>query len=136
VCFGSRRFKWAFLIAAVEQPLLGGDFLKHHRLVVDLANKCLAEADTAQRIVVGASAAAGGISAIQSLPPPPPPRLHTLLEQFPAVVNAPGRLPPVKHKVTHAIVTTGRPVTAKFRRLDAAKLAAAKEEFLKMEAEE
>jgi cleavage and polyadenylation specificity factor subunit 1 len=79
VCFGSRRFKWTFLIAAVEQPLLGGDFLKHHRLVVDLANKCLTEADTAQRIVVGASAAAGGLSAVQSLPPPPPPRLRALL---------------------------------------------------------
>jgi hypothetical protein len=35
--------------------------------------------------------------------------------------------------VEHVIVTTGRPVTAKFRRLDAAKLAAAKAEFLQME---
>jgi Reverse transcriptase (RNA-dependent DNA polymerase) len=32
-------------------------------------------------------------------------------------------------------VTTGRPVTAKFRRLDAAKLAAAKKEFLQLEAD-
>jgi hypothetical protein len=46
----------------------------------------------------------------------------------------PGTLPTVKHAVRHAIVTTGRPVTAKFLRLDAPKLVAAKEEFLKMEA--
>jgi hypothetical protein len=135
VCFGGRRFKWTFLIAAVEQPLLGGDFLKHHRLVVDLANRCLADADTAQRIVVGEAATAGGLAAVQASSPQPPPQLRNLLQQFPAVVNAPGSLPPVKHKVTHAIVVTGRPVTAKFWRLDAAKLAASKQEFLKMEAE-
>jgi hypothetical protein len=44
-----------------------------------------------------------------------------------------GRLPPVKHAVQHSIVTTGRPVTAKFRRLDAVKLVAAKAEFLQLE---
>jgi cleavage and polyadenylation specificity factor subunit 1 len=37
--------------------------------------------------------------------------------------------------VEHAIETTGRPVTAKFRRLDPDKLQAAKTEFLKMEKE-
>jgi hypothetical protein len=34
--------------------------------------------------------------------------------------------------VQHHIETTGRPVTAKFRRLDQLKLKAAKEEFSKM----
>ncbi len=41
-------------------------------------------------------------------------------------------LPPVKHKTLHHINTTG-PVTARFRRLDAAKLAAAKAEVIKLE---
>jgi Reverse transcriptase (RNA-dependent DNA polymerase) len=62
-----------------------------------------------------------------------PPKLRQLLSQYPDVVNAPGVLPPVKHSVKHVIETAGRPVSAKFRWLDPAKLAAAKEEFLKME---
>jgi RNase H-like domain found in reverse transcriptase/Reverse transcriptase (RNA-dependent DNA polymerase)/Integrase zinc binding domain/Integrase core domain len=140
VCFGSRRFKWTFLIAAVEEPLLGGDFLKYYKLVVDLASKQLLEADTWKCVVTGTTAAAGAISALHSTPPQSPPLqtppadLEKILQRFPEVVNVPGTLPAVKHAVRHAIVTTGRPVTAKFRRLDAAKLAAAKEEFLKMEA--
>jgi hypothetical protein len=58
-----------------------------------------------------------------------------VLAEFPAVVNEAGCLPPATHGVQHHIVTSGRPVTAKFRRLDNVKLAAAKEEFQKLEAE-
>jgi hypothetical protein len=61
--------------------------------------------------------------------------LRATLSQFPEVINVPGRLPPVKHKVQHVIVTEGRPVTAKFQRLDAGKLAAAKKEFFQLEQE-
>jgi hypothetical protein len=64
-----------------------------------------------------------------------PPAVQLLLAQFPDVLNAQGALPPIKHEVEHVIETSGRPVAAKFRRLDAAKLAAAKQEFLKMEQE-
>ena len=39
------------------------------------------------------------------------------------------------HGVEHHIVTSGRPVTSKFRRLDNIKLAAAKAEFLQLEKE-
>jgi hypothetical protein len=38
-----------------------------------------------------------------------------------------------KHKTVHHIKTTGPPATARFRRLDASKLAAAKAEFYKLE---
>ena len=39
------------------------------------------------------------------------------------------------HGVEHHIVTSGRPITAKFRRLDNNKLAAAREEFQRLEKE-
>ena len=58
-----------------------------------------------------------------------------LLSDFADVLNADGRLPPSTHGVEHHIVTKGRPVTAKFRRVDSTKLAAAKEEFQKLEKE-
>jgi hypothetical protein len=132
VCFGGRRFAWKFLIAAVEEPLLGGDFLKHYKLVVDLANECLLEAGTMKHVVGSERAAATGLSAVQAEASP---QLRSVLDSFPEVLGESGKLPPVKHKVQHSIVTSGRPVTARFRRLDAAKLAAAKKEFLKMEEE-
>ena len=57
----------------------------------------------------------------------------TILAEFPEVLNASKELPEVKHDVVHHIETEGRPSTAKYRRLDSDKLAAAKKEFLEME---
>jgi hypothetical protein len=115
----------------VEEPLLGSDFLKHYKLAVDLASKSLLEAGTMQSVAVGNLVVAGGLAAVRNMPP----QLGELLMQFPEVLSKSGKLPPIKHTVTHSIVTTGRPVTAKFRRLDVAKLAAAKKEFLQLEAD-
>ena len=56
-----------------------------------------------------------------------------LEREFPAVFNAAKDLPPVIHHVQHHIETTGRPVASKYRRLDPAKLKAAKAEFREME---
>ena len=63
------------------------------------------------------------------------PKEAALLAEFADVLNAEGRLPPSTHGVVHHIETTGRPVTSKFRRLDSIKLAAAKEEFRRLEQE-
>jgi len=60
---------------------------------------------------------------------------NSVLKEFPAVVNSSEKLPPVKHKVVHQIITEGRPVRAKYRRLDAQKLEAAKLEFRELEAQ-
>ncbi len=49
------------------------------------------------------------------------------------MASAAGGLPPVKHKTVHHIQTAGPPATGQFRRLDPAKLAAAKAEFSKLE---
>ena len=60
--------------------------------------------------------------------------LNAVLErEFPAVFNAAKDLPPVKHRVEHHIETEGRPVAAKYRRLDAVRLKAAKAEFAELE---
>ena len=56
-----------------------------------------------------------------------------ILESFPKVLNAAKTLPPVKHTVQHHIETSGRPVSAKYRRLDATRLEAAKVEFAELE---
>ena len=48
---------------------------------------------------------------------------EALLNTFMDVLNADGRLPPATHGVEQHIGTNGRPVTAKFQRLDSSKLA-------------
>jgi cleavage and polyadenylation specificity factor subunit 1 len=59
--------------------------------------------------------------------------VRALLSQFPDVVNPSGRLPSTSHGVEHHLPTAGPPISSKFRRLDAVKLAAAKEEFAQLE---
>ena len=54
---------------------------------------------------------------------------------FADILNSDGCLPPSTHGVEHHIISSGRPVTAKFWRLDNAKLAAAKVEFQQLEKE-
>ena len=57
----------------------------------------------------------------------------SLEKEFAAVFNAAKDLPPVIHRVEHHIETDGRPVAARYRRLDAAKLKAAQADFREME---
>ncbi len=61
------------------------------------------------------------------------PVFQQIFSQFQHVANAEGRLPPAKHKTVHHIKKTGPPATSRFRRLDAAKLVAAKADFMKLE---
>jgi hypothetical protein len=55
-----------------------------------------------------------------------------MLAEFPAVAQPFSVAAEPKHGVRHQIITNGRPATAKFRRLDPSRLAAAKSEFQKM----
>jgi hypothetical protein len=85
-CWGQRVFtvtiggiprQWQFLLAAVSFPILGVDFLRHHALVVDVANLRLSSLPS----VVGPGAAVQGSTEVKapsgsSVPPatarPPP----------------------------------------------------------------
>jgi hypothetical protein len=103
-------------------------------LVVDLAAGQLV--DTASLARIGpATVHEGQLSSLLATVQATPPRYRQLLSEFPEVVSSSGAATTPKHGVEHVIETTGRPVTAKFRRLDPDKLQAAKKEFLKMEKE-
>jgi len=58
-----------------------------------------------------------------------PPKVVELLLKFPDVLLEAPDLPPASHSTRHHIITDGPPVTARFRRLDPSKLAAAKKIF-------
>ena len=39
LCFGYHRFDWPFQLAPVALPILGADFLQHHRLLLYVSNQ-------------------------------------------------------------------------------------------------
>ena len=55
VDFGGEPFQWTFLKAAVQFPILGIDFLRGHRLQVDVAANCLVQGTTGRRFYMQAS---------------------------------------------------------------------------------
>jgi hypothetical protein len=61
------------------------------------------------------------------------PRIPELLEEFPELVRLSTSAPQPHHGVVHHILTTGRPVFAKARRLEPAKRRVAEEEFSALE---
>jgi hypothetical protein len=71
----------------------------------------------------------GVFSCIGGTPPP----FCQLLVDYQDVLNPSGTLPPTTHRVEHHLPTSGRPVTARFRRLDPVMHAAAKAAFEEME---
>ena len=120
-----KLFTWIFLLAEVEFPILGIDFFKHFQLVIDARARQLV--DTRTLFVIPAAGgkprARGEVyAAVGSAPP----GYRDLLVEFQAVLNHQGSLPPSVHRVEHHLPTTGRPVTARFRRLDPEKHQAAK----------
>jgi hypothetical protein len=153
--FHGRHFSWPFLLADVDFPIVGVDFLKNHCLMVDPANNRLVDAQGASlptlaraspptaSVVTGFHQQHGLFSTTSSSPSSSPSSSSSptvaaggykdLLAEFPDVVNASKRLPAVSHDVVHHIVTTGPPIAAKFRRLDGEKLAAAKAEFKQLQ---
>jgi hypothetical protein len=143
-CWGHRRgsvvldgqpFKWRFLRAAVKFPILGADFLSHFNLLVDVAH-CRLISRPDNTTASTSEPAAGGptvAAAVAARPSLPTSSLEepwqSLLQQFGDVSPPADQLPHPKHGVEHRITTAGQPVSAKFRRLDPERLAAARAEF-------
>jgi hypothetical protein len=97
--FNSRRFAWPFLLADVQFPIIGVNFLRHFCLLVDIAAGLLVDTVSSQSFpIISESSVAGGRCAY--IAPP----FQELLWKFLEVVNPDKRLPPVtKHKVEHHI---------------------------------
>jgi hypothetical protein len=97
--FNGRRFAWTFLLADVQFPIIGVDFLRHFCLLVDITAGRLVDTASSQSFpIISESSAAGGRCA--NIAPP----FQELLRKFPEVVDPDKRLPPVtKHNVEHHI---------------------------------
>ncbi len=128
---GSRKLSWNFTIADVTQPILGADFLCHHRLLVDLTHRRLIDAKTFETFRV--SEVPDHIPCVHSIRVPNESDFERLLTERPALLRPTFSNELPAHGVQHHIPTTGPPVHARARRLSPEKLAIARQEFAQME---
>ena len=125
---GLRRvFRWIFIVANVQAPILGADFLRHFSLLVDIKHSRLIDTTTQLRVQGMASQTT---SSSPSFFPLQPTNIFTsIIAKYPAVFQPHLNMQSAVHDVTHHIQTSGPPTCAKARRLSPEKLAVAKQEF-------
>ena len=122
-----RSFPWIFIVADVQKPILGADFLRHFGLLVDMKRHQLTDATTQLHIQ--------GIISSENSPSPSvcpkdcaSPYLQ-LLSEFPSLTQVCSPDTPIRHDITHHIETVGPPASARLRRLAPERLQVAKREF-------
>lgn len=121
-----RPYRWTFVVADVSQPILGADFLKYHKLIVDLNRRKLIDLVTNLNAVASVIISDSS-TAIQTLDNSN--SWHELLRSYPNITKPVCYNEPPKHNVLHYIETTGAPVYAKARPLPPDRYARVKEEF-------
>lgn len=126
---GRGRYSVRLIIADVQRPLLGADFLRRHRLLVDLANGQLLDARWSPVTCTPCQVS----SLALCVSPVSNDEYDRLLKEFESITQPTfdARQPP--HGVRHEIPTEGRPVWARPRRLGPDKLRVAKAEFAALE---
>lgn len=124
--FGLRRsFRWTFVVADVKTSILGADFLRHYKLLVDLHRKKLI--DKVTELSINAVEVATDQETVYVISDSH--MYHEILKQYPDVLRPMSLKTPSKHDVVHHIETTGAPLYARARPLPPDKYKAAKEEF-------
>ena len=77
VCFNNMTYSWDFLIADVQTPLLGADFLAHYNLLVDVKNRRLIDTTSFKTFQLSPSNSSNTISTVQPGP------FNSLFKEFP-----------------------------------------------------
>ncbi|KFD47482.1 hypothetical protein M513_11643 [Trichuris suis] len=121
-----QKFSWTFVIADVQQPIIGADFLRHFTLLVDMRHHRLIDATN----YVVSSEEGSSAKRVYSLCLRSTPEAATsILSAFPSLTSCMTPADTASHPIQHHIVTTGPPVYARARRLPPDRLRAAKKEF-------
>ena len=129
VSLGLRRTFWhEFILAEVNRPIVGADFLSKHGFLIDIQNKRLVDPLTELH-------SSGTVATVDT----PTPKFFSisgeyaeLLKQYPTLLSAPDYNVPVKHSVVHFINTKGNLPFSKPRWLDGQRYPIAKAEFQHM----
>jgi len=129
ISLGLRRsFHHTFILASVDRPILGADFLSKTGLIIDIANQRLLDPKTNLTII-------GEIASVNT----PTPKLmddnslwFKMLKNYPVLTKQPDFSQPVNHTVVHHIVTQGNFPVSRARKLNPEKFKQAKMEFQHM----
>lgn len=124
-----RDFSWNFVVADVDKPIIGADFMSFYNLLVDCRNKRLLDGVTDLSTPgVPTAAKCHSIKAISGTT-----EYHRLLSRYTTLTKPAGILKEVKHSTIHFIRTTpGPPVFCRPRRLAPDRLKIAKQQFEEM----
>ena len=122
-----RTFQWVFVIADVQRPIIGADFLRHFGLLVDMKQHQITDGTTHLRVQ-------GIVTQDQSPSPAVVSKDYNnpflnLLSKYPTVTQVCSPDQPIKHDVTHHITTAGPPVSAQPRRLSPDRLRITRQKF-------
>lgn len=123
-----RNFPFTFIVAEVNQPIIGADFLTQHGLILDFQKRQLTDKLTSLQVNVIAKDCKVDLPKEQRI-------LGTcvnILEKFPNLTKPPNYLQKVKHSVVHHILTEGQLPFSSPRRLAPDKHRLAKSEFEQM----
>ncbi|GFN87946.1 Pol polyprotein [Plakobranchus ocellatus] len=123
------QYQHEFYLADVTRPILGADFFIKHGLAIDLRGKRLLSIDN-MSILLRETRSPLTLSGLGF---PLKHEYDSLLQQFPELLTPHFHQCKNKHGVEHHIITQGPQTHSRARRLDQAKLSAAKAEFLQME---
>ena len=133
VQLGKRKFTVTFIIADVQRHILGVDFLRRHKLLVDLCGQKLIDAHSFQSYACAATNNDLCVSPVATVDSNH--YKQCLLQQHPELLRPTFHAARPSHDVhvSHYITTDGPPVHCKTRRLPPDWLAIAKAQFLEME---
>lgn len=124
-----RDFNWRFVIANVDKPIIGADFMAHYGLLVDCKNKRLV--DTLTTLTANGTLTNCTHASIKAITGDT--KYHSLLSQYPDLTKPSGTFRQTKHSTVHYINTTpGPPVFCRPRRLAPDRLKIAKEQIEEM----
>ena len=122
-----RTFRWVFVIANVQHPILGAEFLRHFSLLVDMRHQRLSDGLThlrVQRVTCKATFPSPVI-----LPQKLTSVYHSILAEFPTITQPCSPDATIKHDVTHHMETNGPPTSARARRLGPERLRVVRQDF-------
>uniref|UniRef100_A0A5S6Q4E0 RNA-directed DNA polymerase n=2 Tax=Trichuris muris TaxID=70415 RepID=A0A5S6Q4E0_TRIMR len=127
VHFGlSKPLQWNFLVARVQQAVIGADFLQHYGFHIRMDSLTLLHPPTGT-VVRGFSSTASSTHGTFSVAQPT--CIVELLRKFPTITSSSDTLSACTHAVRHCIATVGSPVHARPRRLPPERMEAARAEF-------
>lgn len=120
-----KKILWTFILADVDTPILGNDFLEHYGLLIDIKNKLLIDPETGiQSKGMVKHCISNSIKTFNVNDP-----FQQILSEFPSITRNFNVKFIQKSNIKHQIITNCPPISCKVRRLDPVKLQQAKQEF-------